>query len=164
VPPSPIYALWCMEGTRAEPRRLDPAMRRRVMASIRGRDTVPELTLRRALRRQGLGGYRCHTRGLPGRPDIVYARWRLAVFVDGVWWHGHPDWFHPGRRGPYWDKKISGNIARDKRVDEELRASGWDVLRIWDVDVLRCPDAAASQVGRLLREKGRPIAGSGRDG
>ena len=120
-----------MEGTGT--RRLDPDTRHRVMASIRGRDTKPELALRRALRAQGMRGYRCHVKAIPGRPDIVFPGSRVAVFVDGVWWHGHPDYFKPGRRGPYWDQKIARNVERDARVEEELRQLSWRVVRIWDV-------------------------------
>jgi DNA mismatch endonuclease, patch repair protein len=130
------------------------------MASIRKTDTRPELALRAALRALGTTGYRCHLRTLPGLPDIAFTRWRVAVFVDGVWWHGHPDWLPRGRRGPYWDAKISGNVERDQRVDAELADRGWAVLRLWDVDVLRDPRAAAELVitrlasGRAIRDVG----------
>lgn len=125
------------------------------MASIRSRDTRPELALRHALVRSGLRGYRCHVPGVAGRPDVVFTRWRIAVFVDGVWWHGHPGWFTPGRRGPYWDRKIAGNVDRDRRVDAQLRSEGWFVIRIWDVDVLAGPDVAAERVAEALRARGR---------
>src|SRR5688500_14100431 len=104
------------------PRRMDPETRRRVMASIHKTNTRPELALRRALRAAGVQGYRCHLRTVPGSPDVAFTRWRVAVFVDGVWWHGHPDWLPNGRRGPYWDEKIARNVARDHRVDAELAA------------------------------------------
>jgi DNA mismatch endonuclease (patch repair protein) len=120
------------------------------MASIRKTDTKPELTLRAALRSAGITGYRCHARALPGLPDVAFTRWRLAVFVDGVWWHGHPNWLPHGRRGPYWDAKIAGNVARDQRVDAELAAMGWQVLRVWDIDVIRDPDSAAARVADAL--------------
>ena len=123
------------------------------MASIRARDTKPELALRRALRAQGIRGYRCHARGLPGSPDIVFTGLRIAVFVDGVWWHGHPEYFKPGRRGPYWDQKIARNVERDARVEKELRQLSWRVVRIWDVEVLRSPEAAASLVATVIEEQ-----------
>lgn len=125
------------------------------MSSIRKRDTRPELEMRAALRRIGLTGYRCYVRSLPGNPDVVFTRWRLALFVDGVWWHGHPDWFTLGKRGPYWDRKITGNMARDRRVDEELHRLGWATVRLWDVDILRDPDAAAASVQLTLLALGR---------
>lgn len=116
------------------------------MSSIKSADTRPELALRRALRAAGVAGYRCHVRGLPGSPDVSFSRWRVAVFVDGVWWHGHPDWLPNGRRGPYWDAKIAGNVSRDRRVDSALALLGWSVVRVWDIDVLRDPSSAAHRV------------------
>jgi len=123
------------------------------MASIRKTNTKPELALRAALRSIGITGYRCHVRGVPGLPDVAFTRWRVAVFVDGVWWHGHPDWLPQGRRGPYWDAKIAGNVERDQRVDAELAAMGWQVLRVWDIDVLRDPDSAAARVADALARR-----------
>jgi len=137
-----------------QPRRMDPATRRRVMASIKKTDTKPELALRRALWQAGVRGWRCHTR-VPGRPDIAFTRWRVAVFVDGVWWHGHPSHHPRGRRGPYWDQKINGNMARDLRVNEQLREAGWKVIRVWDLDVLRDPDRAVSDILDALVAAGR---------
>lgn len=123
------------------------------MASIRKTDTKPELVLRAALRSIGITGYRCHVRALPGLPDVTFTKWRLAVFVDGVWWHGHPDWLPRGRRGPYWDAKIAGNVDRDLRVDAELAAMGWEVVRLWDIDVIRDPRASAQRVADSLSRK-----------
>ena len=136
-----------------EPRRMDPATRHRIMASIRKRDTRPELALRRALWAAGVRGWRCHAR-LPGSPDLAFGRWRVAVFVDGVWWHGHPDYLPRGRRGAYWDSKIAGNVARDERVNTELRVLRWTVVRLWDLDVLREPKTAVRRVVTALRRSG----------
>lgn len=130
-------------------RRMDSDVRRRVMASIKKVNTKPELALRSALWAAGVRGWRCHAK-LPGRPDIVFSRARVAVFVDGVWWHGRPDYLPRGRRGPYWDQKIAGNIARDKRVGAALEADGWKVLRMWDLDVLKDPATAAQLVRKLV--------------
>ncbi len=124
------------------------------MSSIRKKDTAPELALRKALWRAGVKGWRCHAK-LTGSPDIAFARWRVAVFVDGVWWHGHPDYLPRGRRGPYWDAKIAGNIARDLRVNAELGAAGWTVIRIWDLDVIADPAGAATLVVDALASRGR---------
>lgn len=135
-------------------RKMDPATRHRVMASIRKKDTKPELALRSALWAAGLRGWRCHA-ALPGSPDIAFGRYRVAVFVDGVWWHGHPDYLPRGRRGPYWDAKIAGNVARDKRVNAQLRTAGWIVVRLWDLDVLRSPDRAARTVTAALTRRAR---------
>ena len=125
------------------------------MASIRSHDTKPELALRRALRARGLTGYRCHAKDVPGRPDVAFTRWHVAVFVDGVWWHGHPDYFKPGLRGPYWDQKIARNVARDASVNAQLRERSWRVVRVWDVDVLSDPQQASSLVAAMVEEQRR---------
>lgn len=115
---------------------LSPAGRSRVMAAIRSKNTKPELALRHALRTAGATGYRIHRKDLPGNPDIAFIRWKVAVFVDGVFWHGHPDHWNPEKAASaYWRQKIAGNIARDKRATDDLRARGWNVIRIWDQDV-----------------------------
>jgi DNA mismatch endonuclease (patch repair protein) len=84
----------------------------------------------------------------------VFTRWKVAVFCDGVWWHGHPNYLPHGRRGPYWDAKIARNMARDKRVNAELKALGWKVVRVWDIDVLAKPDDAVGRVVKTLRSRG----------
>ena len=105
------------------------------MASIRSRDTGPEMRLRRALYKTGLRGWRCHVRTLPGKPDIAFTRAKVAIFCDGAFWHGHPDHFKPGQAGSYWDTKIARTVARDRQADSALSAAGWLVLRYWDFDI-----------------------------
>lgn len=134
-------------------RRIPPGVRRRVMSSIRSRDTKPETTLRAALWALGVRGWRCHA-PIVGRPDIAFTRWKVAVFVDGVWWHGHPDYMPRGRRGPYWDQKIERNKSRDEKVSTTLRELGWKVLRMWDLDVIADPHASAMRVISALRDRG----------
>src|SRR5947207_2538735 len=120
------------------------------MSRIRSKNTKPELALRRALWLQGLRGWRCHPRGVPGKPDVAFTRWRVAVFVDGCFWHGHPDHFTPGKSGAYWDAKIARTQERDRLANATLKADGWDVLRFWDFevedDLARCVDAVAVAV------------------
>jgi DNA mismatch endonuclease (patch repair protein) len=89
-----------------------------------------------------------------GTPDVVFSRWKIAVFVDGVWWHGHPDYLPRGKRGPYWDAKIARNMKRDKSINRELRNAGWFVFRVWDVDVLRNPSAAVRRLVDALYARG----------
>ncbi len=125
------------------------------MGSIRKKDTRPELALRGALSRAGIRGWRCNVRLPAGSVDIVFTRWKVAVFCDGVWWHGHPDYLPHGRRGSYWDAKIASNVARDRKVARQLRRTGWSVVRIWDIDVLSNPDRAARRVIAALRGRGR---------
>jgi DNA mismatch endonuclease (patch repair protein) len=105
------------------------------MSRIRSRDTKPELALRQALWAEGVRGWRVHARTLPGKPDLAFTRWRIAVFVDGCFWHGHPDYFTPGKSGEYWDAKIARTQERDRLANEALVGAGWQVLRFWDFEV-----------------------------
>ena len=138
------------------PGKMDPVTRRRIMASIGKTDTRPELALRSELWRRGVRGWRCHVRLVTGTPDVVFIRWKVAVFCDGVWWHGHPDYLPRGRCGPYWDAKIARNIARDKHVNAQLKSLGWKIVRIWDLDILSKPDHAVERVMKALRSRGWP--------
>lgn len=109
------------------------------MRRVRSKDTGPELALRRAAWASGLRGWRCHPAGVPGRPDLAWPGLRIAVFVDGAFWHGHPDYYW-GQSGPFWDAKIDRNRARDREVDAELHARGWRVVRLWDFEISDDPD------------------------
>lgn len=122
------------------------------MTAVKGKDTTPELTLRRTLWRLGVRGWRCHRQGIPGRPDLSFSRAKLAVFVDGAFWHGHPDKYWQGRSGPYWDAKIARNQERDARINGELESMGWRVLRIWDFEVNRDAQEAARRVITTLND------------
>ncbi len=124
--------------------------RSRVMARIRSRDTKPELRLRRALHAAGIRGWRCHNRQLPGKPDIAFTRWKVAVFVDGRFWHGHPDYFTFGKSGPYWDAKIERTQERDRIANEALKAAGWTVIRYWDFEVEENLEPCVSQIAEAL--------------
>lgn len=113
---------------------MTPEQRSRCMSHIRGRNTKPELLLRRALWAKGYR-YRINSK-LPGRPDLIFSRKRLAIFVDGCFWHGCP--IHgtfPKTNSAFWKKKIQGNIERDNRVNRELERAGWEVLRFWEHEV-----------------------------
>jgi DNA mismatch endonuclease, patch repair protein len=135
---------------------LSKAGRSRNMAAIRSKDTRPELALRAALRAAGVTGYRIHRRDIPGRPDIAFLRWRVAVFVDGVFWHGHPNHFDPEKAASeYWRRKIARNVERDRRADIQLAEGGWRVVRVWDLDVRDHLDMCVSQVVQALRHAGR---------
>jgi DNA mismatch endonuclease (patch repair protein) len=125
------------------------------MARVRKRDTEPELILRRALHARGFLGYRCNFRAVPGTPDIAFTRYRVAVFVDGGFWHGHPTRWTAGRYGDYWDRKIERNMERDRKVDRELGGLGWRVVRLWDFEIKRDMSAAVEAVEAALVEGGR---------
>lgn len=122
------------------------------MRRVRTRDTAPELELRRTLWAMGVRGWRLHPRRVPGKPDLAWIGRRLAIFVDGAFWHGHPDHYW-GQSGEFWDAKIERNRARDRRVDEELGSAGWSVLRIWDFEIQRDPGACAERVAAALGER-----------
>jgi DNA mismatch endonuclease, patch repair protein len=115
------------------------------MAAVRGQDTRPEVALRQALHARGLR-YRIHPRDVPGRPDIVNRRRRIAVFVDGDFWHGNPDEWQrrgydsmdaqfPASKREHWTNKLKRNIERDAEVDATLRKRGWQVVRVWESDI-----------------------------
>lgn len=127
------------------------------MAHIRSKNTKPELALRRALYAVGIRGWRCHVRDIPGKPDLAFTRWRVAVFIDGAFWHGHPDHFAFGKSGAYWDAKISRTQERDRLANEALAAAGWTVLRFWDFDVKQDIEACAGRVAGALAVAGRDL-------
>ncbi len=121
------------------------------MARVGTRDTSPELLLRRALYAAGVRGWRCHPRDVLGKPDLVFRRWRVAVFVDGAFWHGHPNHYW-GQSGPFWDQKIERNRERDRRVNAELVQAGWTVVRLWDFEVARHVARGVNRVQGALAE------------
>lgn len=129
--------------------------RSEVMSRIRSsgnRDT--ELVLVALMRAHGITGWR-RGQKLPGRPDFVFRRERVCVFVDGCFWHGCPLHFRrPKSRRAFWDAKIARNKARDRRVARELRAAGWKVLRVWE-HALKKPGPLLARLRRALgREPG----------
>jgi DNA mismatch endonuclease (patch repair protein) len=123
------------------------------MSRVRTRNTGPEVTLRRALWAAGVRGWRLHPKKVPGNPDLAWIGRRVAIFVDGAFWHGHPDHYH-GQSGAFWDEKIARNRARDERVNAELACAGWVVLRFWDFEVERDATACVLAIGLALG--GRP--------
>lgn len=105
------------------------------MASVCSSHTTPEIRLRKALYAAGIRGWRCHYNRAVSKPDLAWPALRVAVFVDGAFWHGHPSRHRPGRSGDYWDLKIARNIERDRDIDAILCEAGWDVIRVWDFEV-----------------------------
>lgn len=126
------------------------------MARIRSKDTKPELALRGALFAAGVRGWRCHSKSVPGKPDVAFGRWKVAVFVDGRFWHGHPDFFTFGKSGSYWDAKIARTQERDRAADKALEALGWTVLRFWDFEVEQDLAGCTEQVVDALVSAGAP--------
>jgi DNA mismatch endonuclease (patch repair protein) len=111
----------------------DTATRSRNMAAITGRDTKPELIIRKALHARGFR-YRLHVKDLPGRPDMVFPRYRAALFVNGCFWHGHDcDLFRwPRTREDFWRNKISANVRRDGANHGRLEEAEWRVGVVWE--------------------------------
>ncbi|MFC0665639.1 very short patch repair endonuclease [Azotobacter chroococcum] len=114
-------------------------VRSRMMAGIRGSDTSPEMRVRRLLHRHGFR-YRLHQKGLPGKPDLVLARYRLCIFVHGCFWHRHPGCRYattPRTRESFWQEKFAQNVARDARNRALLLDQGWRVFELWECGIRR---------------------------
>lgn len=113
---------------------VSPEVRSRMMAAVRGKDTKPEMAVRRGLHAMGFR-YSLHAKRLPGKPDLVLAKYRAVIFVEGCFWHGHegcPLARIPATRTGYWRDKIAGNRERDARTRKALDALGWRHLTIWE--------------------------------
>jgi DNA mismatch endonuclease (patch repair protein) len=118
-----------------------------LMSRIRGGNTKPEMAVRRCAHALGYR-FRLHRRDLPGTPDLVFPSRRKVVFVHGCWWHRHEGCVKSGvpkTRPAYWSAKFDQNVARDARVEGQLRAAGWDVLVIWE-----CETRDPNEVDQLL--------------
>ena len=143
---------------------LTPEQRRLVMSRIRGKDTKPEMLIRRGLHGRGFR-YRLHVAGLPGTPDMVFPRYRTVVFVHGCFWHGHGcslfKW--PKTRVGFWKAKINRNVERDREARIALKQSEWRVVAIWECalrgklrrvlpDVLNAAEAFIRHSGESITE------------
>lgn len=118
--------------------RVAPEVRSRIMASVKGRDTKPEMAVRSIAHELGFR-FRLHRDALPGRPDLVFPGRRKVVFVHGCFWHGHACKREkmPKSNEAFWTTKVATNRARDKRVRRELRALGWASLVLWECETKR---------------------------
>ncbi|MFR9676960.1 very short patch repair endonuclease [Streptomyces sp. TR02-1] len=131
--------------------------RSRNMAAIKRRDTKPERAIRSLLHAAGKR-YRVDVRmdlgGVRPRPDILFTRARVAVFVDGCFWHCCPEHGRqPGVNGGYWGPKLERNVARDRAADEALTAAGWTVVRVWEHEA---SDEAAARIIAVVDSSGPP--------
>lgn len=130
-----------------------PLSKSEQMARVRSKDTDAELLLRRALWSAGLR-YRVTARKLPGTPDITFGSTKLAVFVDGCFWHGCPEHYtKPRANDSFWQEKLRRNRARDERVDAELAALGWLSVRVWEHEVYEDVGNVVDRVKTLVRQR-----------
>jgi len=129
---------------------LTKAQRSLCMSRVRTADTDLETVVCRALHRRGLR-FRKHARALPGTPDLVFAAARVAVFIDGDFWHGcrFPSW--RASMSPFWQEKIARNRARDRRNFARLRRQGWTVVRIWQHQIRTQLDSALDRIEGSVR-------------
>ncbi len=134
----------------------------KTMRAVKGTDTSPEIALRKALWAKGMR-YRLHVAKLPGKPDIVFTSAKVAVFVDGDYWHGN-QWRLRGFKSleeqlakvhnrAYWEKKIKGNMERDKKNNALLRKAGWKVMRVWESDIKKRPATAVGQIVKAVESR-----------
>ncbi|WP_234427805.1 very short patch repair endonuclease, partial [Streptomyces badius] len=135
------------------------AVRRRNMQAIRSRDTKPERLIRRLVHANGLR-YRVAARPLPDlrrTADMVFRPAKVAVFIDGCYWHGCPEHYVSPKTNPgYWSEKVARNVARDRDTDERLSAAGWLVLRFWEH---QSSDACALSIISAVRERRDDLLG-----
>jgi DNA mismatch endonuclease, patch repair protein len=122
----------------------------RQMQKMRRSSTRPETLIRRELHRRGLR-FRVNYRSLPGRPDVVFTSARIAIFVDGCFWHACPEHFvMPKNNREWWREKLEQNVARDRRKDQQLDELGWTVIHAWEHED---PVGVADQIEQLWRSR-----------
>lgn len=136
-------------------KRKTPLTRSQQMALVKSKNTSFEMMLRRELWRRGLR-YRANDKTIFGKPDVVFKRKKIAVFIDSEFWHGK-DYPHgrniPKENNDYWVKKIERNIARDKEVNQTLIQSGWTVIRIWSKDLKKNLAEYVEQIQKTVEDK-----------
>lgn len=126
------------------------------MAGVQGKNTRPELFLRKALHAMGFR-YRLGGKGLPGKPDIVFPKRRVVIFVHGCFWHMHECKYFkwPATNSQFWREKLGGNVRRDRRVAVELQSRGWTVLTVWECELkeskYQMPNSAVLAVAAKLK-------------
>ena len=153
---------------RSKPMNRLPLTRSKIMSRIRGRDTAPELRVRKIVRDSGVR-YRVGLASVPGKPDLVFSSCRKAIFVHGCFWHGHPcrsGYRKPKTNAQFWEEKIGANKIRDRRILGRLRRDNWKVLVIWACQItpepilrtkllrfLNAPNQAGKEIAGTMRSK-----------
>ncbi len=122
------------------------------MSRIRDKNTIPEILLKRALRARNLLGYRTNYLKMLGKPDIVFTKNKVAIFIDGDFWQGY-NWKVRGKIPPkgYWQQKIVKNINRDRFVARSLRHEGWKVVRFWEHEVKRNSNVCTQKILKTMK-------------
>jgi DNA mismatch endonuclease (patch repair protein) len=136
--------------------RLSSAERSENMRRIRGKDTAPELVVRKLVSALGYR-YSTHAEHLPGKPDLAFPRRKKAIFVHGCFWHCHPsvrckDSRVPKSRTEYWTDKLDRNVARDKKRLTELRKLGWKAIVVWECQTEKALRKLTTRIERFLRQ------------
>lgn len=129
--------------------RLTPERRSWLMSRVGGKNTTPEMVVRRIAHSLGLR-FRLHRKDLPGTPDVVFPKWKVAIFVHGCFWHRHPSCAKastPKSRTDFWQHKFDSNVRRDDKNAELLRDLGWSVVTIWE-----CETKSSERVGEKLAQ------------
>lgn len=130
---------------------VDAPTRSRMMGAIAGRNTKPEMTVRKFLHARGYR-FRLHRKDLPGRPDIVLPKWKACIFVHGCFWHRHTNCRYattPKTRYEFWSKKFRENVARDQRNIDALQAAGWRCHVIWECELRNSDDKLEQLISQL---------------
>ncbi len=127
--------------------------RSEVMSRVRAKgNTSTEQRFLALLRESRITGWRRHYK-IEGTPDFAFPKLKIAVFLDGAFWHGHPSSPLPKKNRCFWEEKIGKNKERDERVNRALKKRGWTVIRIWDFDLRKRPNVALGRVKRMITVK-----------
>jgi DNA mismatch endonuclease (patch repair protein) len=124
----------------------------KVMSANKAKNTKPELLFRKALSNAGIKGYRLHWKSVPGKPDIAFVGKKLAIFINGCYWHRCPycNPSFPKTNTEFWTDKFKKNISRDKKKKQELEAEGWKVLIFWECQIKKELDMCINEVKNSL--------------
>lgn len=152
---------------------VSPEVRSRMMSGIRAKNTRPELVLRRALHALGFR-YRLHVRNLPGKPDLVFPKYRAIIQVHGCFWHRHgcSKTTNPASNSEFWQMKFARNVDRDREVERRLRELGWRVGIVWECEIanehkllwinaiarfIRDPEMSELELDKAVNDEPRPL-------
>jgi DNA mismatch endonuclease, patch repair protein len=130
------------------PDKFDKLTRSAIMSKIKSKNTSLEVNFRKLLWKNGLRGYRLHYK-LPGKPDIVFTKKKVAVFIDGCFWHKCPKCYkEPKSRKKYWLPKITNNAMRDRKNIKILKKEGFEVVRLWEHEIKKNPEKCIGKVNK----------------